>query len=66
MEASMVMLFKPWLTLAVFAMLVIPAKLVILRIVPPTWRTILESRVEPWKMWTIWVMVWALILYAAR
>ena len=48
------------------SMLVIPAKLVILRIVPPTWRTILESRVEPWKMWTIWVMVWALILYAAR
>lgn len=60
------MLFKPWLMLAFFGLLVIPLRLVILRIVPRSWVPILTSRTEPWQQAIVMAcVVLAIIAYAS-
>jgi hypothetical protein len=46
---ALVMFFKPWLMLAFFACLVIPLRLIILRIVPRSWLPLLTAEAEPWQ-----------------
>lgn len=54
---GLVMLFKPFLALAVFAAIVIPLRLLILRGTSPRWRATLLRPVPPRVGGAIWFLV---------
>lgn len=54
--AAIASFFRPLLLLLLFAAIVIPIKLLVLRLSPPTLRAILNRPLEPWRMWTIWTV----------
>lgn len=56
------MLFKPFIALAVFALVVIPLKLVVLRYASPAWRALLSRKLSPVEMWTTWAAVMFIVI----
>jgi hypothetical protein len=59
---GLAMLFKPFIALAVFALVVIPLRLLILRASPPAVRAHLSRPVSPVAMWSTWALVMAIVL----
>jgi len=59
---ALAMLFKPFLMLAFFAVVVIPLRLIILRIVPRSWHPLLLWKPEPWQHAVVWVCLMAAII----
>lgn len=60
--AAIASFFRPVLLLLVFAAIVIPLRLLILRVVPPTWRAILSSPVSVRDRWIAWGLTMGAII----
>ena len=54
---ALVMFFKPFIALAVFALLIIPLRLLILRCSSARWRAILQRPVSDREKWGVWIVV---------
>jgi len=62
MTTAIVLFLRPWLALAVFAAIVIPLRIAILRLAPPATRRILQREVSHAAQWGIWVVMMAAII----
>lgn len=56
------MFFKPLIAIAVFGLIIVPIKVLVLRYASPAWRAILAQPMSQRQIWTTWAFTMAIVL----
>jgi len=59
---GLVMFFKPLIALAVFGLVIVPIKVLVLRYASPKWRAILGAPMSQRQIWTTWAATMGIVL----